>query len=66
MHNMSCQTLMEMDYSSRGTYQVLLLSAKNRKQSLEFVQFHQNWRREDREMLPGLSFNWCLNIWMKG
>ncbi len=36
-----------MDYSSRRPHRVLLLSAKNRKQRLQFTQAHQNWTIED-------------------
>ncbi len=40
-------TLKQMDYSSRRPHQVSLLSAKNRKQRLQFAQAHQNWTIED-------------------
>ncbi len=36
-----------MGYSSRRPHRVPLLSAKNRKQSLQFTQVHQNWTIED-------------------
>ncbi len=36
-----------MGYSSRRPHRVLLLSAKNRKQRLQFTQAHQNWTIED-------------------
>ncbi len=36
-----------MDYSSRRLQRVPLLSAKNRKQRLQYVQAHQNWTIED-------------------
>ncbi len=41
------QTLKQMGYSSRRPHRVLLLSAKNRKQRLQFTQAHQNWTIED-------------------
>ncbi len=41
------RTLKQMDYSSRRPHRVPLLSAKNRKQNLQFAQVHQNWRIED-------------------
>ncbi len=41
------RTLKQMDYSSRRTHRVPLLSAKNRKQRLQFAQVHQNWTIED-------------------
>ncbi len=42
------RTLKQMGYSSRRTpLWVPLLSAKNRKQSLQFTQNHQNWTIED-------------------
>ncbi len=41
------QTLKKMGYSSKRPHQVLLLSAKNRKQKLQFTQTHQNWTIED-------------------
>ncbi len=40
-------TLKQMGYSSRRPHRVLLLSAKNRKQRLQFTQAHQNWTIED-------------------
>ncbi len=36
-----------MGYSSRRPHRVPLLSAKNRKQRLQFTQAHQNWTIED-------------------
>ncbi len=36
-----------MGYSSRRPHWVPLLSAKNRKQRLQFTQAHQNWTTED-------------------
>ncbi len=41
------RTLKQMGYSSRRPHLVLLLSAKNRKQRLQFIQTHQNWTIED-------------------
>ncbi len=41
------RTLKQMDYSSRRPHQVPLLSAKNRKRSLQFTQAHQNYKIED-------------------
>ncbi len=41
------RTLKQMSYSSRRSHRVLLLSAKNRKQRLQFTQAHQNWTIED-------------------
>ncbi len=41
------RTLKQMGYSSRRPHRVSLLSAKNRKQRLQFTQTHQNWTIED-------------------
>ncbi len=41
------QTLKQMGYSSRRPHRVPRLSAKNRKQWLQFAQAHQNWTIED-------------------
>ncbi len=41
------RTLKQMGYSSRRSHRVPLLSAKNRKQRLQFTQTHQNWIIED-------------------
>ncbi len=41
------RTLKQMGYSSRRPHRVPLLSAKNRKQSLQFAQAYQNWTKED-------------------
>ncbi len=41
------RTLKQMVYSSRRPHRVPLLSAKNRKQRLQFTQAHQNWTIED-------------------
>ncbi len=41
------RTLKQMGYSSRRPHRVPLLSAKNRKQRIEFTQAHQNWTIEN-------------------
>ncbi len=41
------RTLKQIGYSSRRPHRVLLLSAKNRKQKLQFAQIHQNWTIKD-------------------
>ncbi len=41
------QTLKQMGSSSRRPHRVPLLSAKNKKQRLQFTQAHQNWTIED-------------------
>ncbi len=41
------RTLNQMGYSSRRPHRVPLLSAKNRKRSLQFAQAHQNWTIEN-------------------
>ncbi len=41
------RTLKQMGYSSRTPHRVPLLSAKNRKQRLQFAQAQQNWTIED-------------------
>ncbi len=41
------RTLKQMGYSSRRAHRVPLLSAKNRKQRLQFTPAHQNWTIED-------------------
>ncbi len=41
------RTLKQMGYSSRRPHRVPLLSAKNRKQRLQFTQAQQNWTIED-------------------
>ncbi len=59
------RTLKQMGYSSRRPHRVPLLSAKNRKQSLQFSQAYQNWTIEDWKTLPGLmSLDFCCNIQM--
>ncbi len=40
-----------------------LMSAENRKRRLQFAQAHQNWTKEDCNMLPGLmSLDFCCYI----
>ncbi len=46
------RTLKQMGYSNRKTHRAPLLSAKNRKQRLQFTQAHQHWRIEDWENDP--------------
>ncbi len=41
------RTLKQMGYSSRRPHRVPLLSAKNRKWRLQFIQANQNWTIED-------------------
>ncbi len=41
------RTLKQMGYSSRRPHRVPLLSAKNRKRRIQFIQAHQNWTIED-------------------
>ncbi len=41
------RTLKQMCYSSRRLHRVPLMSAKKRKQRLQFTQVHQNWTIED-------------------
>ncbi len=61
------RTLKQMGYSSRRPHRVPLLSAKHRKQRLQFAQAHQNWTIEDWKPLPGLmSLDFCCNIQMVG
>ncbi len=63
----TCRTLKQMGYSSRKPHRVPLLSAKNRKRSLQFAQAHQNWTIEDWKTLPGLmSLDFYFNIQMVG
>ncbi len=57
--------LKQMGYSSSRPHRVLLLSAKNRKQRLQFAQTHQHWTIEDCKTLPGLmSLDFCCDIQM--
>jgi len=59
------RTLKQMSYSSGRTHRVLLLSAKNSKLKLQFIQAHQNWTIEDlkkKKKLTGLmSLDFCCN-----
>ncbi len=54
----TCRTLKQMGYSSRRPHRVPLLSAKNRKQRLQFTQAHQNWTIS--------SLDFCCDIQMVG
>ncbi len=59
--------LNQMGSSSRRPHRVPLLSAKNRKQRIQFTQDHQYWTIEDWKALPGLmSLDFCCNIQMVG
>ncbi len=62
------QTLKQMGYSSRRPHRVPLLSAKNRKQRLQFTQDYQNWTIEDwKHVAWGLmSLDFCCDIQMVG
>ncbi len=61
------RTLKQMCSSSRRPHRVPLLSAKNRKQRLQFTQTHQNWTIEDWKKLPDLmSLDFCCDIQMVG
>ncbi len=68
----TCWTLKQMGYSSWRPHRVPLLSAKNRKQRLQFTQTHQNWTIEDWKYVAwsdesqfllrhsdGRVSNWC-------
>ncbi len=54
------RTLKQMGYSSRRPHRVLLLSAKNRKKSLQFAQTHQNWTIEDWKNVAWSDESWFL------
>ncbi len=54
------RTLKQMGYSSRRPHWVPLLSAKNRKQRLQFTQNHQNWTIEDCKNVPWSDESWFL------
>ncbi len=54
------RTLKQMCYSSRRPHQVLLLSAKNRKQRQQFTQDHQNWTIEDCRNIAWSDESWFL------
>ncbi len=43
------RTLKQMGFSSRKPYRVPLLLTKNRKQRLQFIQAHQNWKNKRLE-----------------
>ncbi len=59
------RTLKQMGSSSRRTHRVPLLSAKNRKQRIQFTQTHQNRTIEDWKNLACLmSLDFCCNIQM--
>ncbi len=60
------QTLKQMGYSSRRPHQVSLLSAKNRKRSLQFTQAHQNWTIEDWKNVAWSGLDFYFNIQMVG
>ncbi len=52
------RTLEQMGYSSRKPHRVPLLSAKNRKRSLQFTQAHQNWTIEDWKNVAWSDESW--------
>ncbi len=54
------RTLKQTSYSSRRPHQVLLLSAKNRKQRLQFAWAHQNWTMEDWKNVVWSDESWFL------
>ncbi len=54
------RTLKQMGYSSRRPHRVPLLSAKNRKQSLQFAQAHQNWTIDDWKNIAWSDESWFL------
>ncbi len=54
------QTLKQMRFSSRRPHRVPLLSAKNRKQSLQFAQAQQNWTIEDWKNIALFDETWFL------
>ncbi len=54
------QTLKQMGYRSRRPHRVPLLSAKNRKRRLQFVQAHQNWTIEDWKNVAWSDESWFL------
>ncbi len=56
----TCWTLKQMSYSSRRPHRVPLLSAKNRKQRLQFIQTHQNWTIEDWKNVAWSDESWFL------
>ncbi len=54
------RTLKQMCSSSRRPHRVPLLSAKNRKQRLQFTQTHQNWTIEDWKNVAQIISDWFL------
>ncbi len=54
------ETLKQMGFSSRRPHRVPLLSAKNRKQSLQFAQAQQNWTIEDWKNVAWSDESWFL------
>ncbi len=64
--NTTRRTLMQMCYSSRRPHRVPLLSAKNRKQSLQFTQNHQNWTIEDCKNIAWSDESWFLLLHSDG
>ncbi len=59
------RTLKQMGYSRRRPHREPLLSAKNRKRSLQFAQAQLNWTIADWKKLPGLmSLDFCCVIQM--
>ncbi len=62
----TCRTLKQMGYSSRRPHRVPLLSAKNRKRTLQFTQAHQNWTIEDWKNIGLISLNFCCDIQIVG
>ncbi len=54
------RTKKQMGYSSRRSHRVPLLSAKNRKWSLQFTQDHQNWTIEDWKNVARSDESWFL------
>ncbi len=53
-------TLKQMGYSSRRPHRVPLLSAKNRKQRIQFTQAHKNWTIEDWKNVAWSDESWFL------
>ncbi len=54
------RTLKQMGYSSRRPNRAPLLSAKNRKRSLQFTHAHQNWTIEDWINVVWSDKSWFL------
>ncbi len=57
------RTLKQMSYSSRRPHRVPLLSAKNRKQRLQFTQDHQNWTIADWKNVAWVSISAATFRW---